>query len=225
MGWVQNVFRQVTPPIIWNSATVAVRLCSKSAGPPGGGEREKEWYEQLYASKADYSAHYTHSQYYFLWCVLADRITRRGVRSILDIGCGPGQFAACLRDRGIGRYCGIDLSETAVAMARKVCPEFQFVAADIFECDLIEAAQYDAAVSLEFLEHVERDLDVLGRIPQGKPVFATVPNFPYVSHVRHFKSTGEVYERYRPLISDLRVDAFRADDRGKTFYMLEGIRH
>ena len=52
-----------------------------------------------------------------MWTVLADRIRRSGAKSVLDIGCGPGQFAACLFDMaGIETYTGLDFSAEAIRM-------------------------------------------------------------------------------------------------------------
>ena len=55
--------------------------------------KEADWYDEIYRQPHDYQAHYTQSRYYFLWSVIADRLIRSGVRRVLELGCGTGQFA------------------------------------------------------------------------------------------------------------------------------------
>ena len=103
-------------------------------------------------------------------------------------------------------------------------PEFEFVEADAFKTTLFDDYPYDTVISTEFLEHVDSDLEVLGKIRKGSYFIGTVPNFPYTSHVRHFQNTAEVAERYASLFDDFRVDDFYSDHRGTTFFILAGIK-
>jgi len=199
-------------------------LRSRVSRSPELGERDAAWYDQVYQATEEYRGHYTGSRYYFLWCVVVDRIMRANIRSVLDIGCGPGQFAAFLRDKGLKHYYGLDLSEECVELARSACPEFNFLAASVFETDLLEKLDYDAVVSLEFLEHVEEDIRVLSRIRPGTTFFGTVPSFPYISHVRHFSTCGEVSRRYGGMFREFRVDSLLADQNGKQYYLFEGLK-
>jgi len=142
----------------------------------------------------------------------------------LDVGCGSGQLASLLKDKGIERYCGIDFSAKRIVQAKQACPEFDFVQADAFGTDLFETYGYDALVTTEFLEHVEGDLDIIFKIRSGARFLGTVPNFPFESHVRHFRDANEVAARYGPYFKDFRVDSFLSNDKGKTFFVLEGIK-
>ena len=110
--------------------------------------------------------------------MVADRLKRAGVTSIVDIGCGPGQFACLMQDNGIQRYLGLDFSTLRLEHARRICPGYGFQVTDIFKSDVLATHDYDAVVMLEFLEHVDRDLDALGKIKPGTFVIATVPDFP-----------------------------------------------
>jgi hypothetical protein len=83
------------------------------------------------------------------------------------------------------KYTGIDLSPVAIQMAEKQCPEFHFIAANALETDVFDTAEYDTAISFEFLEHVEDELSVLRRLAPGTRFWGTVPDFEYVSHVRY----------------------------------------
>jgi 2-polyprenyl-3-methyl-5-hydroxy-6-metoxy-1,4-benzoquinol methylase len=118
----------------------------------------------------------------------------------------------------------VDFSAGRVARAREVCPGYEFLCVDIFQSDVLAARNYDAVVATEFLEHVDRDLDVLDAVKPGTHVFATVPNFGGEGHVRHFASADHVRERYESRIRDLDVREHRADTRGRTFFLVDGIK-
>ena len=190
-----------------------------------GRERDADWYDRIFEEeKEGWSKEYTNTSYYAMWSVMADRLQRQDVRNVLDIGCGPGQFAALLRDKGIQSYKGIDFSPKRIERAREVCPEFEFVAADAFEVDLFDGQSYDAVVCGEFLEHVERDLEILERIPAGTRVLLTVPNFPHDEHVRHFEDTRQVSERYGGHLEHFDLDVFTGGRSTHRFFLMDGTR-
>lgn len=190
----------------------------------GEGEKDAKFYDTVVDHLDVYSKHYTEVFYYFLWAVLADRLVRDGVKNVLDVGCGTGQVAALLHDKGIESYHGLDFSQKRIEMARVACPEYQFSHADAFTTDLFETVDYDTVISLEFLEHVDHDTDALKRIRPGTRFYGTVPNFPNISHVRHFKSCEEVEARYAPFFDDFRVDSFLRDTKGIEFFLMQGIK-
>lgn len=190
----------------------------------GDGEKDARFYDTVAKYLDVYNQHYTESSYYFLWSVLADRMMGSQARSVLDIGCGTGQVALLLKDKGLERYHGFDFSRKRIEMARQTCPAFSFSHADAFQTDLFHTLDYDTVICLEFLEHVERDTDVLERIRPGSRFYGSVPNFPNIAHVRHFQTTGEVHTRYAPFFDDLRVDAFLRDTKGITFFLMEGTK-
>jgi len=66
---------------------------------------------------------------------------------------------------------------------------------------------------------------VLGRLKPGTRFIGTVPNFPFVSHVRHFRSAGEVVSRYGPLFDDFSAFGVPLDRQGKTIFILQGVRN
>jgi len=188
------------------------------------GIKDKNWYNEAYQGTLAYHIHYTKSNYYFLWTVVLDRIKRYKYKSIIDLGCGPGQFGSLLFDNGIEKYLGVDFSDEAVKLAESVCPSFEFKMLDLTKSDILSTYVYDCVVTMEFLEHVEFDLDILKQVKQGTKLFATVPNFPYVSHVRHFITKEEVSSRYAHLFSELTVDSFLENDSGKKFFLIEGTK-
>lgn len=186
------------------------------------GEKDAEWYDEMLDISGHYCQHYTESAYYALWAIIADRIIRGGYKSVLDVGCGTGQLAMLLRDRGLNQYRGFDFSEKRIYQARRSCTEFDFIIADAFETDLFTSFDYDAVIMTEFLEHIEKDIDVLEKIPVGTRIYASVPNFMYVSHVRKFKDIDAVKERYGEEVADIDVISMRHE--ALTIFLFEGIK-
>lgn len=223
-----HLIRQLVPPILWGAAARLRR--ATGAGRPAGGHRwvagEEQpvaFYDWSFEQNDHWKAHYTESRYYPLWAVVADRLRRAGAEAVLDIGCGPGQVAALLADKGVPRYLGLDFSPARVEQARAACPQYRFEVADIFETDLPTSWAYDTVLIMEFLEHVEGDLEVLTRLRPGARVIATVPNFPATGHVRHFESAKDVEARYRPAFASLDVEAHLANPEGRRFFLMDGI--
>jgi 2-polyprenyl-3-methyl-5-hydroxy-6-metoxy-1,4-benzoquinol methylase len=198
----------------------------KSSTSNGKGEdsREKnaDFYDRTFLEHEHWKNHYTSSRYYPLWSIIVDRILRSGAESIIDIGCGAGQFASFLKDKGIRKYVGLDFSQERIKHAKIICPDFNFIVSDVFETNVFSVNDYDTAICLEFLEHVERDLDTIEMIRAGTRFFGTVPNFPYSSHVRHFNNPQEVIERYGKKFQDFSVDIHLQNDKGTKFFLMDG---
>lgn len=211
--------RDLLPPVLWRWLQ---RRRRRAAARRWGFAQEQPpaFYDEMLALSDDLTAHYTQSRYYPVWTVVADRLRRAGARSVLDLGCGPGQVAALLRDAGLTEYLGVDFSPARVRQAQRVCPSARFVCEDV----LAVPGDAEWVLALEFLEHVERDLEVLRRLRPGTRVLATVPNFAAAGHVRWFASADEVRERYGPLLRDLRVDEILAGPSGRRHFVLEGTR-
>jgi 2-polyprenyl-3-methyl-5-hydroxy-6-metoxy-1,4-benzoquinol methylase len=219
MRWPKQVLKSLTPPAIWRGA----RWLRVHAAGEQARERDASHYDSVYEQSPTYAEHYTRSEYYFLWTVVADRVERVDSQSLLDLGCGPGQLAEFLRDRGIESYHGVDFSQEALRQARARCPTYTFSHMDLRQPAALDAIQgYDSVLCFEFLEHVERDLAVLEHVRSGSHFLGSVPNFPWPSHVRHFENSDQVRARYEHVFRALDVTEFRADPEGKVFFLLEG---
>ncbi|MEO1927418.1 MAG: class I SAM-dependent methyltransferase [Nautiliaceae bacterium] len=77
---------------------------------------------------------------YILWGEFIDILKKFGVKSVLDIGCGSGDFCALAKSNGIN-IKGIDLSQTQVKRAKEKC---DCIVKDV--CDLKE--KFEAAVAI-----------------------------------------------------------------------------
>jgi SAM-dependent methyltransferase len=67
--------------------------------------------------------------------------------SVLDFGCGFGDFYAWAKEEGIHLdYIGVDLNPNLIAEAKKVYPEANLISGDIFK-DALPLTQYDYIIS------------------------------------------------------------------------------
>src|SRR5262249_55953579 len=105
---------------------------------------------------------------------------------------------AFLLDQGVAAYAGLDFSREAIDLARRAAPRGEFMIGDARSSGIYVEFDHDAVICTEVLEHIEDDLLVVSRFLPGKRCLGTVPNFPYESHVRHFRDAGEVASRYGP---------------------------
>src|SRR5262245_52013038 len=193
--------------------------------PPLDGVADAQWYDAAYSALDAYAVPFWQSHYYFLWCVLADRIRMAHARRIIDIGCGPGQFAACLFAlTSIESYTGLDFSAQAVSMARRACPQGHFVVGDATSTTIHDNTTHDLVTCMEVLEHVPEDYVVVERFRAGVRCLCTVPNFPYPSHVRHFNSATEVINRYGAFFDQLEVWPLPRTDEN-VFFLMDGVRN
>ena len=182
-----------------------------------------EWYDMVYSAAAAYRKPYYTSPYYPGWLVLAARIHRAGVESVIDLGCGPGQFACLMRDQGMKQYTGIDFSGICIKRARTVCPAYTFIQDDLTDSRYLKMLKYDAVVICEFLEHIDDDLTILANIPRGAWIYATVPDFMCKGHVRCFHDVGEVANRYGHFMDDFNILTARTGNRQRLF-IFSGVR-
>lgn len=65
----------------------------------------------------------------------ADFITRLGVRSVFDAGCGTGRIGRELARRGLD-VVGVDLDDAMLNTARRKAPEMEWHTADLATVDL-----------------------------------------------------------------------------------------
>jgi len=162
-----------------------------------GSELGSEYYDKVFKEDKKYNCHFTESPFYGVWKQLALYIPEES--SIVDLGCGPGQFAEMLyeMDKFVDYY-GIDFSKVAIKMAKENDFDgFEFKRDDLRTCKIPEA---DVYVACEVLEHIMDDLELLERLPKGKLIVGSVPVYDSAGHVRYFEDWKKVKERYEDLI-------------------------
>jgi 2-polyprenyl-3-methyl-5-hydroxy-6-metoxy-1,4-benzoquinol methylase len=189
----------------------------KVNGPLGPG-----FYDSVYSRSDHYKGPPDESPYLPLWKAVLECL-EPGWR-ILDVGCGPGQFARLCVDAG-HPYVGLDFSEEAITLARNRVPEAKFLLTDVSRNRVpLEEGDYDVATFIEFLEHVEDDMGILGSVPPGKKVVLSVPNYGGIEHVRFFDSIESVVDRYGPLVNFSKMGELAWGSTSRRVYLLVGVR-
>jgi SAM-dependent methyltransferase len=84
---------------------------------------------------------------------LAEKVGDLGI--ICDVGCGPGQVARYLHDKGM-KVCGLDLSPVMVERARSLNPGIPFRQGDMLALDGIADDSYGGVAAFYSVIHVPR---------------------------------------------------------------------
>lgn len=151
---------------------------------------------------------------------LTARIAADAPRTVVDLGCGPGQLTATLAERWpSARVTGIDSSAQMLASARQYAgPQLEFVQQDIG--DFTPAEPVDVIVSNAALQWVDRHRQLLPRLvealaPGGWLAFQVPGNQTSPSHAqlhelgqdpRFARWTGGIDRRIMPPSADYLVD-------------------
>lgn len=143
---------------------------------------------------------------------------------IAELGCGPGLFAEFLYKKGYKNYWGIDFSKKCIELAKKRVPSYQFEIGNLYDKNIQNRfLNYDVFISLETFEHLTNDLFVIKAIPKGKEIIFSVPNKPDPAHVRFFKSSKSVIQRYSLIINFIKSQTIPGV-RAKKFFLVQGIK-
>lgn len=220
--YTYKILYNCLPPPGFN-ALFAIYKYLKLGGWRKSEEKDAIWYDKAFRVRGFLQQHYTKTAHHFIFSVIADRICKANATSILDVGCGSGQLASLLKDKGIKSYLGFDFSADRILHARSKCSNYSFEVLDAFTTNIYTRWEYDTVVCNEFLEHVEKDTYLLKLIPTGKRFLGAVPNYPLPQHVRYFSNVDNVIKRYKSFFKHLTVDIFFRDPKGKCFYLLDGF--
>ncbi len=180
-------------------------------------ERGATWYDTVYAENATYRLDWTVSPYFPVWRKLIDNLSAGAPHRLLEIGCGSGQLARAMSEKGIlSEYLGFDYSEEAVRLAQQLAPSLDFEVWNAFEGAIYARGDWQVFLCTEVLEHIEDDLGVLKLLPPGRTFVGTVPDFDSAAHVRFFRSEDEVRHRYGDLLEGFEVETLNMDS-GRLF--------
>ncbi len=137
---------------------------------------------------------------YSVWKKILDSISEH--EKILDIGCGPGQFAQLAIRENKNYILGIDFSKEAIKMAKQRNPKHQnrFILGDAVTDETLYDIDYDIAVLCEILEHVKNDLKIIENIKKRKRVMISLPSYDGKGHIRYFENEKSIIDRYKDLI-------------------------
>ncbi len=137
-----------------------------------------------------------------------------GDEYIVDIGCGFGRMAKFMKDAGYKNYLGLDFSTFGIEYATKEYPEYDFKVMDLKDPEQRKIFKdYKFFVSNETLEHISDEAEVIKDIPVGSSFCFTVPDYPSTWHLRYFKNTDEIAERYKDYIEVIDTKEYWPEDR------------
>ena len=77
----------------------------------------------------------------------------KGFNSVLEVACGAGWNIPYFKQTDL-EYFGLDISETAVAIAALKFPENRFFNIDIRDCSIIADGSFDLVYNSSMLEHI-----------------------------------------------------------------------
>jgi len=122
----------------------------------------------------------------YLWRpVLGQLAPLPGGGRVLDAGCGNGFFAKQLRERGFD-VVGMDLEESGVEHARKLCPDVHFEVASVYDDIAARFGQFDAVVSLEVIEHLYDPRAFVRRVREClRPAGLFILSTPYHGYLKN----------------------------------------
>lgn len=188
---------------------------------------ESNLYDEIYRSGGyndAYLRHYSETPYINIWLKAAQLIKTMDKPKVIDIGCGPGQFANLLFDFGIMDYKGIDYSEEAIRMAKLRNDKYRerFCLDNAFTSK-IYTENYNVVTLFEVLEHINDDFTILSNIRRGSAVFFSVPNYLSKGHVRVFKDKEDIYSRYNSTFNIKDIYEFSITEVNK-IYLVEGVK-
>ena len=174
-----------------------------------------DYYNDIYKDSQQYKLHYIKSIYFNIWTNILNNIIKKyPIKSkILDIGCGSGQFGHLLFDNEYKNYLGIDFSQEAINIAKTFSPQ-KYQKNNYQEINFNE---FDIIISLEVLEHLDNDLELIEKIPKDKIFIFSVPNFKCKSHVRTYNE-DIIKERYSEYLKLEKINNYNTSKTNIVYY-------
>ncbi len=171
-------------------------------------ESSQNYYDSVFEQSKKYKLPPEQTVYIDVWQEVIKLVKKEKCCSILDLGCGPGQFASYVAQKLPNvSYTGLDFSEKAIDIANNMHSQYKFIQQKLPCNNLDKITNFDVIIALEILEHINDDLQTLQNIPTNTFVVSSVPNFFSYGHVRYFSSAQEVEKRYGKFFSDLQIKA------------------
>ncbi len=183
------------------------------------------YYDDVYTQSQKYKVHGAESVFIKIWDEVFIKLKNFEAESILDFGCGPGQFAEFIHNKNNQLdYIGLDFSAKAIDFAKKKNPNYNFFNISLPQENYDKFGRFDVVVCIEVLEHIENDLSVLKSIPADTKLIMTVPNYDSFGHLRTFKSQEEVRRRYNEFIVNMEIHPIKISEKN-IIWIFSGCRN
>ena len=184
-------------------------------------EQGHQYYDLIYAGG------YTTKAYLPLYNQVLKMIEQAGSQAnVLEIGCGIGDLGKMIINRG-HTYRGFDFSPIAIQRCQQLVPNGAFAIGDAYNPAAYVPHNYDTAVALEVLEHLD-DLRIIENIPPGVRLIASVPDYDDIAHVRLYQDPQrDIIERFQPLLKVTNIcwlPVRGSSNDPKKVYIFDGIR-
>lgn len=177
-----------------------------------GDYKNSEYYDYIYTG-GKYKLNWMDSVYLKLWTEVLTCLNKED--NILEVGCGTGQFADMLREKGFNNYKGFDFSKGAILECEK--KNLNCVVEDALKKETYNS-EYHTVIALEVFEHTD-DIKIIENVrkaTQSVKLVITVPDFDDNSHVRFFNSMSQVITRYEP---HMRIEEMRKVEK---WFLIKG---
>jgi len=174
-------------------------------------EQDAAFYDRFYRKTPGYKMPWESMPTAAIWREIAATIDANKL-PVTELGCGTGQLASCLKERMPDLdYLGIDFSPVAIWIAEGLYPYIRFKLADFNQSG---AFKRDGAVVLsDVLSRIENDRILLHRVPPGRLVVFTLPNFDDPGYLRYFDTAGDLTTWYESCFSSLDARFVATRDR------------
>lgn len=117
---------------------------------------------------------YGHNRWGFAW-----EYVHGGGTAHLDFGCNDGSFLNTLKDKGIGRLIGVDVSEEAAKKGQQLFPELDIIKIDETAALPFDDGTFSSVTILDVLEHIYEQTELLTELNRvlkdGGTLVITVP--------------------------------------------------
>lgn len=194
------------------------------SGRPPGGVVSVDYYDDIYSTSDSYSKDGADLSEAKHFAVICDLLQNDGARKVVDLGCGPGQFAQYLRSRTSIPYTGIDYSSVAIQSAiDRGIENAHFLVRDIVQNPEFDYPAGSSIVCTEVLEHID-DISLIRSLPANHDCYFSVPSFHTFGHIRHFSNSDEVKSRYSPFFDNFSVQELPIGRGKNRLYVFSGRR-
>ncbi|PKM52339.1 MAG: hypothetical protein CVV02_02940 [Firmicutes bacterium HGW-Firmicutes-7] len=177
-------------------------------------EKDNFYYDNVYQTNKAYLKKAEEMLYFPIWKRAIQMMDENSI--IAEFGCGPGQFAELVINHGLKYAFGVDFSQNAIRMVKERTGKDYFYVGNLYNKRNYTIKEYNTAILLEVLEHIEEDLKVLSYLPEGVRVIFSVPNFNETSHVRTY-SLESIKERYENLLDIIEIIPFKIKENAVIF--------